>query len=290
MIQIFCKNTGTAKEFPEGASLLEMLPEFDFEKPYQIVSAKVNNVSQGLKYRAYHNNTVEFLDAREMSGQRVYFRSLCFLLCKAAHDVLPGARFYVEHPVSNGYYCNLRKADRTGVCEADIEKIRCRMMEIVEEDMPFRRYEATVEEVVKLFAERGCDDKVKLLQTSGESYMDYYMLGDFADYYYGRLVPSAGYLKVWALESYHEGILLRMPDSQNPSVLAGMVDQPKTFSMFNEALRWNIIMGLSNAGDVNRACIDGRASELIQVAEALQEKKIVQIAEEIFRRSRRRRR
>ncbi len=289
MISIFCKNTGTSKEFPEGASLLEMLPEFGFEQPYQIVSAKVNNVSQGLKYRAYHSNSVEFLDAREMSGQRVYFRSLCFLLCKATHDVVPGARFYVEHPVSSGYYCNLRKADRTAVTDADIEKIRCRMQEIVEEDMPFRRYEAPIEDVIKLFEERGCDDKVKLLQTSGEVYMDYYMLGDFADYYYGRLVPSAGYLKVWGLERYHEGILLRMPDTCNPSELAPVADQPKTFGMFTEALRWNIIMGLSNAGDVNCAVLNGSASELIQVAEALQEKKIVQIAEDIYHRSRRRR-
>ena len=290
MIQIHCKNTGTTKDFPEGVYLFEILEEFrsQFKQPYEIVSAKVNNVSQGLRYRAYNSNTVEFLDMRNASGMRVYFRSLCFLLCKATHDVIPGGRIYLEHPISGGYYCNLRKKGREKVTDEDVERIRCRMQEIVAEDMQFHRRDAATEEVIKLFAKKGSDDKVKLFETSEEVYTEYYILGDFVDYYYGRLVPSAGYLKLWKLEKYHEGLLLRLPDRHDPHRLAPFKDQPRTFSVFAENLRWNIIMGLSNVGDVNRACQGGRASELIQIAEALQEKKIVQIAEKIYHRSRQR--
>ena len=165
--------------------------------------------------------------------------------------------------------------------ESDVELICNRMQEIVNLDMPFRRTEATNEEAIRVFAERGFADKVKLLETSGQIYSDYYTLGDTADYYYGPLVPSAGYLKVFGLEPYHDGMLLRVPDWNNPTILAEKVDMPKTYEMFAEKTRWDIIMRLSNAGDVNKAILKGHASELIQVSEALQEKKIVQIAEEI---------
>ena len=137
-----------------------------------------------------------------------------------------------------------------------------------------------------MFSERGFQDKVKLLETSGQVYSDYYTLGDTADYYYGPLVPSAGYLTVWGLESYHDGLLLRVPDWNDPTRLAEKVDMPKTYAMFAEKTQWDIIMRLSNAGDVNKAIQRGHASELIQVSEALQEKKIVEIAEEINRRFR----
>jgi len=290
MIQVYCKNTKSSKKFQEGTTLLEMLDSFEFERPYPIVSAKVNNVSQGLKFKVFNNRDIEYMDITESSGMRVYTRSLCFLLCKAAQDVFKGCRIYIEHPISNGYFCNLRKRknDRKPVSEADIAKIRARMEEIVSKDISFHRYEVQLDEAIRIFKDRGYDDKVKLLETSGQVYMDYYTLGDTADYYYGRLVPSAGYIKLWALEPYHNGMLLRLPDRHNPNQLAPFIDQPKTFAMFNENLRWNSIMHLSNVGDVNHAIESGAASELIQVAEALQEKKIVQIAEEIEKRYRRR--
>jgi uridine kinase len=158
------------------------------------------------------------------------------------------------------------------------------MQEIIDLDMPFRRNEIHTEEAVRIFRERGFEDKVKLLETSESVYTDYYTLGDTVDYYYGALLPSAGYLKVWGLEKFHDGMLLRVPDSHHPEELAPMVNQPKTFEIFAENLHWNVIMGLSNVGDVNHALLKGNASELIQVAEALQEKKIVNIAEEIDRR------
>ncbi len=286
MLQIRCVNNGITKSFAEGSSLLDVYKEFadELKMPYPVVSAKVNNASQGLKFRLYQNRDVEFLDAREGSGHRVYVRSLCFLLYKATQDLYPGSKLFVEHTISRGYYCNFKRRGNEPLTDAVVERLKARMQEIVNLDMPFRRYEATNEEAVRIFAERGFTDKVKLLETSGQIYSDYYTLGDTADYYYGPLVPSASYLSVWGLETYHDGMLLRVPDWNNPLQLAEKVEMPKTYEMFAEKTRWDIIMRLSNAGDVNKAILKGHASELIQVSEALQEKKIVKIAEEIDRR------
>ena len=274
--------------------MLDVYQEFQNEisLPYPVVSAKVNNVSQGLKFRLYQNRDVEFLDAREGSGHRVYVRSLSFLLYKATQDLFPGSKLFIEHSLCRGYYCNFKKSgvrrqeagDKSQVTDEDVTQIKARMQEIVDLDMPFRRTEATTEEAIRVFTERGFQDKVKLLETCGQAYSDYYTLGDTVDYYYGPLVPSAGYLKVWDLERYEDGLLLREPDWNNPYRVAEKVSQPKTFGMFAEKTRWDIIMRLSNAGDVNKAIMRGHASELIQVSEALQEKKIVKIAEEIDRR------
>ena len=275
MLKIYCKNTGTSKEFQEGTTLLEMLGHFEFERPYQIVSAKVNNVSQGLKFRVYNNREIEYLDMREGSAARVYARSLSFLLCKAAQDVFPGCHIYLEHPICNGLYCNLRKADGGYLRRSDAGRIKNRMRNIVAEDMEFHRFEVPIAEAIKMFRDMGYNDKADLMETSGQVYTDYYKLGDTADYYYGRLVPSASYLKVWELEPYHRGLVLLFPDRNNPDRLMPFQDQPKTFKMFTENLRWNIIMGLSCAGDVNKAIQAGEGSELIKISEALQEKKIV---------------
>ena len=200
MLQIRCKNNNMTREFPEGTSLLEVYNAFadELQFKYPVVSAKVNNASQGLKFRLFQNRDVEFMDARDGSGRRVYVRSLCFVLYKAASDVFPGSKLFIEHPLSQGYYCNFKKKNiNDPLTPADVQLIKQRMKEIVDEDMVFHRFEGTTEEAIQVFAERGFADKVKLLETSGQIYSDYYKLGDTADYYYGPLVPSAGYLKVW---------------------------------------------------------------------------------------------
>ena len=297
MLQIRCKNNHVTKSFPEGCSLLDVYQEFqdEIQLPYPVISAKVNNVSQGLKFRLFQNRDVEFMDAREGAGHRCYVRSLSFVLYKATQDVFPGSKLFIEHSLARGYYCNFKKKHNEPLTDEDVELLKQRMQEIVDLDIPFRRTESTTEEAIRIFTERGFADKVKLLETSGQAYTYYYTLGDTIDYYYGPLVPSAGYLKVWGLERYErprvgeqssgmDGLLLRVPDWNDPSKVAEKVAQPKTFEMFAEKTKWDIIMRLSNAGDVNKAIMRGHASELIQVSEALQEKKIVEIAEEIDRR------
>lgn len=296
MLQIRCTNNNQTKSFPEGSSLLEIFPEFGLNFKYPVVSAKVNNTSQGLKFRLWQNRDVEFVDIRNPSGMRAYIRSLCFVLYKAAQDVFPGCKLFIEHPLSRGYYCNFVRnfknitanspENKRGLTGEEVERVRQRMQEIIDLDMPFRRNEAPTEEAIRIFKERGFIDKVRLLETSEKVYTDYYTLGDTVDYYYGSLVPSAGYLKVFGLEPYGEGMLLRVPDKENPGQLAEMTPQPMTFDVYKEQVRWNVIMHLSNVGDVNKACQNGRAPELIQVSEALQEKKIVKIAEEIEQRYR----
>lgn len=283
MLKIFCKNTGETKDINDGSTLLEVLSEFSFEKPFPIISAKVNNVSQGLKFRVYHNRDIEFLDLRDASAQRVYVRSLCFVLSKAVHDTYKGVKLHIEHPISNGLFCRIDGVSDETI-ESVVDKLRQRMQEIIDSKIAFHRHEVHSEEAIEMFRQCGATDKTRLLETSGQVYTDYYTLDDFVDYYYGRLVPDSGYLQVYGLEPYQNGFILQLPDTTDPTHLAESMLQPRTIETFAEARRWNNIMHLSTVGDVNRACLDGNASQLIQVSEALQEKKIVQIAEEISRR------
>lgn len=287
MVNISCVNTGTVKSFPEGLSLMEILKSFETElnSEYPIIAAKVNSVTQGLKYRAFNSRKVEFLDYTSYAGRSVYCNSLCFLLCKAAQDEFPQCRVVLRRPISKGYFCSIDKGDGSPLTDDDLLRITDRMNVMVKEDIPFRRHEVLVDEAIDLFRTLGYDDKVKLLETSGDVYVNYYTLGNTPDYYYEALLPSTGYLKLWSLTMYRHGLLLRVPDRHDPDQLAPFVEQPKTFDVFAENLRWNRIMGLENVGDVNHACQRGEASDLIQIAEALQEKKIVQIAEEINRRA-----
>ena len=284
MVRIFCKNTGTYKEFLEGTPLLDIAPQFEFDKPYDILAAKVNNVAEGLRFRVFHNRDVEFLDYRTYIGRNFYSRSLCFLLYKATRDLFPESRMTIRRPISKGYFCSVYKNDGSFLTEEDVEAIDARMRELVDENIPFKRKELQIEEAIKIFKESGDLDKVKLLETCGEVYITCYSLGDVTDYYYDELVPSTGYLKTFGVKLCHGGILLRIPDRHHPEDLAPLHEEPKTFEVFAETHKWNWIMGLSNVGDVNESILKGNASDLIQISEALQEKKIVQIAEEIERR------
>lgn len=284
MVRIYCKNTGTYKEFLEGTPLLDIAPAFEFDKPYEILAAKVNNVAEGLRFRVFHNRDVEFLDYRTYIGRNFYSRSLCFLLYKATRDLFPESRMTIRRPISKGYFCSVYKNDGSFLTEEDVEAIGARMRELVDENIPFKRKELQIEEAIRIFKESGDLDKVKLLETCGEVYITCYSLGDVTDYYYDELVPSTGYLKTFGVKLCHGGILLRVPDRHHPEDLAPLHEEPKTFEVFAETHKWNWIMGLSNVGDVNESILKGNASDLIQISEALQEKKIVQIAEEIERR------
>ena len=286
MVKIHCVNTGNSSLFTEGTTLLDMLQEFasGLDLKYPVIAAKVNNVCQGLKYRAFNSRQVEFLDYTSYAGRSVYCSSLCFLLCKAAKDVFEGCRIVIRRPISKGYFCTLETVDGQPLTQEMLDLVSAKMKEIVDADIPFRRHEVLTDEAIEMFRELGFDDKVSFLETSADLYTKYYTLDGTPDYYYEALVPSTGYLKVWGLSLYKNGMLLRVPNRHDPEELAPFVEQPRTFEVFSENLRWNKIMGLDNVGDVNHACKRGEAGNLIKIAEALQEKKIVQIAEEIERR------
>ena len=282
MLQIYCKNINKSKSFPIGISLLDIYSGFDLDLPYGPVSAKVNNKVESLTFRLYNNKDIEFQNIQSSSGMRTYVRSLCFVLCKAVEDLYPNGSIALEHPVSKGYYCQL-KLDRT-VGLDDVQRIKQRMKEIIAEDLPFKRFEKHTTEVVELFRQKGMMDKVHLLETSGNLYSYYYTLGDTIDYYYGSLLPSTGYIHLFDLVKYYDGLLIQIPNRSNPDKLEEVLKQEKMLEVLKEHRRWNQILGIGTVGDFNKACNAGYATELINVSEALQEKRISQIADEIYHR------
>lgn len=279
MLQIYCKNNKETREFPEGTSLIDIYMELGLNMPYGPVSAKVNNKVENLNFRVYYNKDIEFLDITSASGMRTYVRSLCFILVKAVDDLYPCGTISLEHPVSKGYFCKLH-IDRT-IGLDDVSRIKKRMQEIINEDLPITRYEQRTEDVIKIFQERGMTDKVKLLSTSGKLYSFYYRLGDTLDCYYSSLVPSTGYIKKFDIVKYYDGLLLQIPNKNNPEKIEELIKQEKMLEVFQEHHRWNEILGISTVGDFNIACNEGHAIDLINVSEALQERKIVKIADEI---------
>ena len=281
-IQIYCKNNQKTQAFATGSSLYEIYKGFDLQMPYGVVSAKVNNRVEGLNFKVYHNKDVEFLDISSESGLRTYVRSLCFVLCKAVEDLYPNGQILLEHPVSKGYYCSLRIGKEIAL--EDVTRIKKRMEEIIAENIPFHRIEEHTEDAIRLFKEKGMTDKVKLLQTTGRLYTNYYKLGNSVDYYYGSLLPSTGHIKLFDLVKYYDGLLLRFPNRKNPSILGEMVKQEKMLEVFKENRKWQEIMEVSTVGDINQAIQAGHATDLINVAEALQEKRIARIADDICQR------
>ena len=282
MLQIYCKNINKSKCFPIGITLLDIYSGFGLNMPYGPVSAKVNNKVESLTFRVYNNKDVEFLNLCSSSGMRTYVRSLFFVLYKAVEDLYPNGNIVLEHPISKGYYCQL-KLDRS-IGLDDVQRIKQRMKEIIAEDLPFERFEKHTDEVVELFRQKGMKDKVQLLETSGNLYSYYYTLGDTIDYYYGSLLPSTGYLHLFDLVKYYDGLLLQVPNRSNPSKLEEMLKQEKMLEVLKEHRQWNQILGIGTVGDFNKACNAGYATELINVSEALQEKRISQIADEIYHR------
>lgn len=283
MLQIYCKNNNSTREFPEGSSLLDIYNGFNLAMPYGPVSAKVNNKVESLDFRVYYNKDIEFLDITSSSGMRTYVRSLFFILVKAVEELYPQGSISLEHPISKGYFCKLH-IDRT-IGLDDVQRIKQKMQEIIAADIPYTRTESHTEEVVRLFEKRGMMDKAQLLDTYGQLYSYYYQLGDTVDCYYSSLVPSTGYIRLFDIVKYYDGLLLRIPSRENPTKLEEVVKQEKMLEVFQEYHRWNQILGISTVGDLNVACNHGHATDLINVSEALQEKKIAQIADEITHRN-----
>ena len=282
VLHIRCKNNKKTQEVPIGSTLSDIYEEINLQMPYGPVSAKVNNKVEGLHYRVYHNKDVEFLDLLTPSGIRTYTRSLFLVLCKAVHDLYTGSQVVIDIPVSNGYYCNLQLGHE--ITTEDVDRIRTRMQEIIDTKMPIQRYETTTEEAVKMFTELGDIQKAKLLKSSGSLYCVYYVLDDYKDYYYGSMLTNTSQLHLFGLEPYFDGVLLRIPSTQDPSKLGELIRQDKMFEVFKEHHRWQSILGIKTVGDFNEAVKNGLATDLINVSEALQEKKISQIADTIAER------
>lgn len=281
-LKLRCKNNGETKNVPVGVTLSEVFNEFNLNMPYGPICCKVNNKVEGLHYRVYHNKDIEFLDLHSESGQRNYTRTLFFVLCKAVHDIYPVSYVIIDIPISNGYCIDLDIGHK--IEDIDIQRIRSRMQEIIDEHHPVHRYEVPTEDAIKMFEERGDYVKGKLLRTIGSLYTVYYEIDDYIDYYYGSLLPNTSMLHLFDLVRYYDGLLLRIPSREDPSKLGRLIQQDKMFESFKEHHKWQKILGVRTVGDFNEAVSNGKATELINISEALQEKKIVHIAEEITKR------
>lgn len=279
VIQIRCKNNQKTLNVPIGSTLSEVFRELNLKMDYGPISVKVNNKVEGLHYRVYHNKDVEYLDIRSSSGVRAYTRTLFFVLCKAVHDLWPGADVVIDIPVSNGYYCNINIG--RPVTHFDADAVRRRMQGIIDAALPICRHESTTEEVIRMFSGMGMESKAKLLRSVGRLYTTYYEIDGYKDYYYGTLLTNTRQLYLFGLEKYYDGMLLRIPSRDDPSRLGELVRQDKMFDIFQEHHRWQHILGMSTVGDFNEAVQQGRSTDLINVSEALQEKKISQIADMI---------
>ena len=278
-IQIRCKNNKKSQKVEIGSTLFDVFSSFDLKMTHGPVSARVNNKVEGMHYRVYNSKDVEFLDMTSASGSRAYTRTLFFVLCKAVQDIYPNTDVVIDIPVSNGFYVDIRLG--RPVVDEDVNILRRRMQEIIDSKMPIRRFTVPTEEAIALFQEKGDVEKVKLLRTSGSIYTTYYKIGEYVDYYYGTLLTNTSQLYLFGLEKYYDGMLLRIPSVSNPDVLGEMTRQDKMFDIFKEHHRWQEILGIRTVGDFNQAIDAGHATDIINISEALQEKKLAKIAEEI---------
>lgn len=281
-IQIRCKNNKKTQKIAIGSTLSDVFREFNLNMPWGPISAKVNNKVEGMNFRLYHDKDVEFLDLYTSSGSRAYTRTLFFVLCKAVHDLYPQGAVVIDIPVSNGYYCNLKIG--RDVTMWDVVDLRRRMQEIIDASIPICRHEVPTEEAIRLFSQLGTHSKVKLLETMGTLYTTYYDLDGYVDYFYGALLTNTRQLHLFGLEKYYDGLLLRIPSLKDPSKLGEMIRQDKMFEVFKEHHRWQQILRVGTVGEFNSAIQQGYAREIINVSEALQEKKIAYIADEIAKR------
>lgn len=278
-IQIRCKNNKKSQKVEIGSTLFDVFSSFDLKMTHGPVSARVNNKVEGMHYRVYNSKDVEFLDMNSASGSRAYTRTLFFVLCKAVQDIYPNTDVVIDIPVSNGFYVDIRLG--RPVVDEDVNILRRRMQEIIDSKMPIRRFTVPTEEAIALFQEKGDVEKVKLLRTSGSIYTTYYKIGEYVDYYYGTLLTNTSQLYLFGLEKYYDGMLLRIPSVSNPDELDEMTRQDKMFDIFKEHHRWQEILGIRTVGDFNQAIDAGHATDIINISEALQEKKLAKIAEEI---------
>ncbi len=278
-VKIHCRNTDSTIEMSLGSTLEDAYRQLGIEMKHGPISAHVNNKVEGMHFRLYKQKEVEFLDVTSSSGSRAYTRSLFFVLCKAAHELFTPCKVSIDIPVSNGYYVNLNIG--RPVTLDDAGAIRRRMQEIINAAIPIHRHETTTEEAIRMFGDLHNRSKVKLLQSTGRLYTTYYDIDGYVDYYYGSLLTNTSQLYLFGVEKYYDGLLLRIPSREHPDELGEMTHQDKMFGIFKEHHQWQDILGLRTIGDLNEVISGGHSSTLIQISEALQEKKIARIADEI---------
>lgn len=278
-ITIYCKNNNTYKDVPIGSSLLDIYTAVGAPLRYRPMNAQVNNKTESLNFRCWQPKDIEFIDYTQLSGLRTYVRSLCHIFSKSVYDIWPTATLNLEHPVSKGYYCVIHNGKNIDL--ETIEKIKKRMWELIDADLPFLHKSVRTVDAAVLFRERGMNDKARLIETAGLPYTSYYELEGYINFFYGCLTPSTGYIQLFDLEPYMDGVLLRIPKQTDPMELQPVIKQDKMFEAYKEHLTLQRTVGLDNVGDLNLAIEKGRSQDIILVSEAMQEKQVAKIAEKI---------
>ena len=278
-ITIYCKNNNTYKDVPIGSSLLDIYTALGAPLRYRPMNAQVNNKTESLNFRCWQPKDIEFIDYTQLSGLRTYVRSLCHIFSKAVYDIWPTATLNLEHPVSKGYYCVIHNGKNIDL--ETIERIKKRMWELIDADLPFLHKSVRTVDAAVLFRERGMNDKARLIETAGLPYTSYYELEGYINFFYGCLTPSTGYIQLFDLEPYMDGVLLRIPKQTDPMELQPVIKQDKMFEAYKEHLTLQRTVGLDNVGDLNLALENGRSQVIILVSEAMQEKQVAKIAEKI---------
>ena len=278
-ITIYCKNNNTYKDVPIGSSLLDIYTALGAPLRYRPMNAQVNNKTESLNFRCWQPKDIEFIDYTQLSGLRTYVRSLCHIFSKAVYDIWPTATLNLEHPVSKGYYCVIHNGKNIDL--ETIERIKKRMWELIDADLPFLHKSVRTVDAAVLFRERGMNDKARLIETAGLPYTSYYELEGYINFFYGCLTPSTGYIQLFDLEPYMDGVLLRIPKQTDPMELQPVIKQDKMFEAYKEHLTLQRTVGLDNVGDLNLAIEKGRSQDIILVSEAMQEKQVAKIAEKI---------
>lgn len=282
-LNIRCKNNGKCISVPFGSTLYDAYEQAGIQMDYGPIAATVNNKVQGMNYRFYNSKDVEFLSLQSPAGMYTYTRTLFFVLAKAVEDLYPQGQLIISDPVSRGYYCELRATEQA-ISPHMVECIKHRMQEIISADMPIHRIQCPIEEAISMFQERGMTSKVQLLESQSNLYTYYYKLDNTVDFFYGCLLTHTGLIHRFDLVPFYDGLLLRIPMRKDPSKLEPLTPQTKMLDVIREHHHWQEILGVRTAGEFNRTVLQGGGTQLINVSEALQDKKLSNIADEIAQR------
>ncbi|MFZ7103986.1 MAG: nucleoside kinase [Peptococcaceae bacterium] len=270
---------GSKVEVPEGTTLAEVVKMLDKAGDPLIIAAQVNNELRELTFPINEPAKIKFFDLTSEIGMRIYVRSLSFVFIRAVREVIPEcAAVSVEHSLAKGLYCEIKGLTLTA---GIVKKIAKRMEEIIAADEPFEKRKISKEEAIEIFEKDNQLDKVKILKYLTKPRGNIYKCGWLNDFFYGYLVPATGYLKYFALQFHLPGIIIQYPLAAEPAKIPQYTPQPKLASIFYEAERWGEIMEIGTIAELNDLIVMNKLSTLIRVAEALHEKKIAKIADEI---------
>ena len=297
--RIYCENDGNYHRVETGTDLLTLserlcgsVTDEKTGESVPVIAALVDHQLKELEFKVMMPHKIEFIGYNHPDGRRTYVRSLCFVLQHAARDLYPDKTLCIEYSLPSGLYCEIREQNKTDdgilpvhfLTDEEIERIKERMQEIIAADLHFRKVKMTAEEAGKLFTENSQPDKASLMESLGRFHYSVYFLGGDADTFYGPLVPSTGYLKIFDIAAFNNGFCLQFPEEGKTGKVTPLKRQSRLAAALQEYSHWCEITGVRGVGTLNKVISDGKAVDLINIAEALHERKYADIADKIYER------